>query len=141
MTRSCIVARCRFGGSRSLRSRGHADDRDEAASRAAAPAKAARGVGALIYVAAPRERRYALPNTRFMLHQPTGAVRGGAADVEIEATQIVAMRERLNRIFAAATGQDLTRLARETRRDRWMTAHEAQAYGLVHRVIEHVHEV
>jgi len=76
-----------------------------------------------------------------MLHQPTGAVRGRAADVEIEANQIVAVRERLNRIFAAATGQDLTRLARETQRNLWMTAHEAQAYGLVHRVIEHVHEV
>ena len=97
--------------------------------------------GALIYVAAPREHRYALPNTRFMLHQPIGAVNGRAADVEIEANQIVAARERLNRIFAAATGQELSTLARETRRNLWMTAHEAQAYGLVHRVIEHVHEV
>src|SRR5262245_15640948 len=61
--------------------------------------------GALIYAAASRENRFALPNTRFLLHQPLGGVRGPASDVEIEAAQILAMRERLNRIFAAATGQ------------------------------------
>ncbi len=97
--------------------------------------------GALIYVAAPRERRYALPNTRFMLHQPSGDLRGRAADVEIEVNQIVAARDRLNRIFAAATGQDPAKLALETRRNLWMSAEEARAYGLVHRVIERVHEV
>lgn len=97
--------------------------------------------GALIYVAAAREQRYALPNTRFMLHQPTGGVRGRAADLEIEANQIVLARERLNRIFAAATGQDLAKLARETQRNLWMNADEARAYGLVHRVVERVHEV
>lgn len=96
--------------------------------------------GALIFVAAARERRLALPNTRFMLHQPTGGLRGRAADIEIEAGQIVAVRDRLSRIFAAATGQDLGKLARETQRNLWMSAHEAAAYGLVHRVIEHVHE-
>jgi ATP-dependent Clp protease protease subunit len=97
--------------------------------------------GALIFVAAAREHRYALPNTRFMLHEPIGGLRGRAADIEIEANQIVAARERLNRIFAAATGQDLTKLARETTRNLWMNADEARAYGLVHRVIERVDEV
>jgi ATP-dependent Clp protease protease subunit len=97
--------------------------------------------GALIFVAARREHRYALPNTRFMLHQPTGGLRGRAADIEIEADQIVAVRDRLSRIFAAATGQDLAKLTRETQRNLWLTAHEAQAYGLVHRVIERVDEV
>ncbi len=97
--------------------------------------------GALIFVAAAREHRYSLPNTRFMLHEPIGGLRGRAADVEIEANQIVAARERLNRIFAAATGQDLAKLARETTRNLWMNADEAREYGLVHRVIERVDEV
>jgi len=97
--------------------------------------------GALIFVAARREHRYALPNTRFMLHQPTGSLRGHAADIEIEAKQIVAVRERLSRIFAVATGQELAKLARETERNLWMTAHAAQAYGIVHRVIERVDEI
>ena len=97
--------------------------------------------GALIFVAARRENRFALPNTRFLLHQPSGGLRGAAADIEIEAVQIAAMRARLNRIFAAATGQDLARLSRETERNLWMNAREAQAYGLVHRVIERGEEV
>jgi ATP-dependent Clp protease protease subunit len=97
--------------------------------------------GALIFVAARRENRFALPNTRFLLHQPSGGLRGDAADIEIEAVQIAAMRARLNRIFAAATGQDLAKLTRETERNLWMNAREAQAYGLVHRVIESGEEV
>lgn len=92
--------------------------------------------GALIYVAAKKENRFALPNTRFLLHQPLGGAGGPASDIEIEATQIVAMRERLNRTFAAATGQDPAKVARETERNFWMNAEEARAYGLVHRVIE-----
>jgi len=97
--------------------------------------------GALIYVAARREKRFALPNTRFLLHQPLGGVRGPASDIEIEAAQIMAARERLNRIFAEATGQDPAKIAQETERNLWMTAREAQAYGLVHRVIESALEV
>jgi ATP-dependent Clp protease protease subunit len=92
--------------------------------------------GALIFAAARRENRFALPNTRFLLHQPLGGVRGRASDIEIEAAQILAMRERINRIFAAATGRDYAKIAEETERDLWMTAREAQEYGLVHRVIE-----
>jgi ATP-dependent Clp protease protease subunit len=92
--------------------------------------------GALIYSAAPKERRFALPNTRFLLHQPLGGARGPASDIEIEATQIVQIRERLNRIFAAATGQDYERIARDTERNFWMSAGEAVKYGLVHRVVE-----
>ncbi|WP_165374672.1 ATP-dependent Clp protease proteolytic subunit [Sorangium cellulosum] len=97
--------------------------------------------GALIFVAARRENRFALPNTRFLLHQPLGGVRGPASDIEIEAAQILAARERLNRIFAAATGQDPAKIAKETERNLWMTAREAQEYGLVHRVIESALEV
>jgi ATP-dependent Clp protease protease subunit len=92
--------------------------------------------GALIYAAARKENRFALPNTRFLLHQPLGGTGGPASDVEIEAIQIVRMRERLNRIFARATGQDYERVARDTERNFWMSAQEAIEYGLVHRVIE-----
>ncbi|XXZ53351.1 ATP-dependent Clp protease proteolytic subunit [Sorangium sp. So ce341] len=97
--------------------------------------------GALIFVAARRENRFALPNTRFLLHQPLGGVRGPASDIEIEAAQIMAARERLNRIFAEATGQDPAKIAQETERNLWMTAREAQAYGLAHRVVESALEV
>jgi ATP-dependent Clp protease protease subunit len=97
--------------------------------------------GALIYVAAERENRFALPNTRFLLHQPLGGLRGNATEIEIEAAQIVAMRERLDRIFAAATGQPLETIRRDTERNTWMTATQACEYGLVHRVIESAHEI
>jgi ATP-dependent Clp protease protease subunit len=92
--------------------------------------------GALIYAAARRENRFAFPNTRFLLHQPLGGTGGPAADIEIEATQILQMRERLNRIFARATGQDYERIVRDTDRNFWMTAAQACEYGLVHRIVE-----
>lgn len=91
--------------------------------------------GALIYVAVPRERRLALPNTRFMLHQPLGGAGGPASDVEIEARQILLMRARLNRIFADATGQPYEKVLRDTDRNHWLTAEEAVAYGLVSRIV------
>jgi ATP-dependent Clp protease protease subunit len=92
--------------------------------------------GALIFAAARRENRVALPNTRFLLHQPLGGVGGPASDVEIEARQILAVRERLNRVFAQATGQTLEKIARDTERNHWMNAEEARAYGLVGRIAE-----
>lgn len=91
--------------------------------------------GALIFAAARRENRLALPNTRFLLHQPLGGVGGPASDVEIEARQILLMRERLNRIFAEATGQPLEKITRDTERNHWMTAQEAVDYGLVGRIL------
>ncbi|HEX4447707.1 MAG TPA: ATP-dependent Clp protease proteolytic subunit [Polyangiaceae bacterium] len=97
--------------------------------------------GALIYVAAKKKNRYALPNTRFLLHQPLGGAGGPQSDIEIEATQIMLMRERLNRIFAEATGQDQAKILRETERNLWIPAKEACAYGLVHRVIDLLSEV
>ena len=92
--------------------------------------------GALIFAAALRENRLALPNTRFLLHQPLGGVGGPASDVEIEARQILLMRERLNRIFAEATCQPFEKISRETERNHWMTAQEALDYGLVGRILE-----
>jgi ATP-dependent Clp protease, protease subunit len=92
--------------------------------------------GALIFAAARRENRMALPNTRFLLHQPLGGVGGPASDVEIEARQILAVRQRLNGIFAQATGQTLEKIARDTERNHWMNADEARAYGLVGSIVE-----
>jgi len=92
--------------------------------------------GALIYTAAPRERRLSLPNTRFMLHQPSGGAGGPASDIEIEALQILSVRSRLNRIFSDATGQPLEKIARDTERNHWLSAQEAVSYGLVGRIIE-----
>jgi ATP-dependent Clp protease, protease subunit len=97
--------------------------------------------GALIFVAAKRENRVCLPNTRFLLHQPLGGVGGPASDIEIEATQILSIRERLNRTFADATGQPYEKVARETERNFWMNAREAREYGLVSRVVERSAEV
>lgn len=91
--------------------------------------------GALIFVAGARERRFCLPNTRFLLHQPMGGVRGPAVDIDIEAREIVKMRERLNRLIARETGQPYEKVAADTDRNYWMSAEEAIAYGMVARII------
>jgi ATP-dependent Clp protease, protease subunit len=96
---------------------------------------------ALIYVAAERERRYALPNTRFLLHQPLGGVRGPASDIEIETAQVLAIRERINRIFARATGQSAERIARDTERNHWLSAQQAIEYGLVGSILQGAREL
>lgn len=92
--------------------------------------------GALIYVARPLRERVALPNTRFMLHQPLGGAGGPASDVEIEARQIMLMRERLNRIFAEATGQAYDKILKDTDRNHWLSAEEAVSYGLVSGIVD-----
>ncbi|MBB1250405.1 MULTISPECIES: ATP-dependent Clp protease proteolytic subunit [unclassified Rhizobium] len=91
--------------------------------------------GALIFVSVPKERRLCLTNTRFLLHQPSGGTRGMASDIEIQAREIIRMNERLNRIFAAATGQSVEKIAKDTDRDYWLSAEEAKDYGLVSRII------
>ena len=97
--------------------------------------------GALIYLAARKERRFCLPQTRFLLHQPMGGVRGPAVDIDIEAREIVKMRERLNRLIARETGQTYERVARDTDRNYWMSAEEAIAYGMVSRIITDLKEL
>jgi ATP-dependent Clp protease protease subunit len=97
--------------------------------------------GALIYSAAKKENRYALPNTRFLLHEPRGGVGGQASDVEIQAREIIKMRERLNKIFAAATGQTLAKIKKDTDRDFWMPAEEAVKYGLVGKIVTRQSEI
>jgi ATP-dependent Clp protease protease subunit len=91
--------------------------------------------GAHIYLAGTKSRRFCLPNTRFLLHQPMGGVRGPASDISIEAEEIIKMRERLNRIIADETGQPVEKVKRDTDRNYWMSAEEAIAYGMVSRII------
>ena len=93
-------------------------------------------IAALIYLAVPREQRFCLPNTRFLLHQPAGGAGGTASDIDIEAKEILRMRERLNRMFARATGQPLERIEEDTHRNFWLDATAAQRYGLVGQIVE-----
>jgi ATP-dependent Clp protease protease subunit len=91
--------------------------------------------GAHIFLAGEKKHRFCLPNTRFLLHQPTGGVRGQATDIDIEAREIIKMRERLCQVIAAETGQPIERVRRDCERNYWMSANEAIAYGLVSRVV------
>ncbi len=94
-----------------------------------------------IFLAVPLEDRCCLPNTRFLLHQPAGGTGGSAADIEIEAREIVKMRERLNRLIAAHTGQPIERIEADTKRNFWLDAEGAKAYGLVGRIIDHADQL
>lgn len=96
--------------------------------------------GALIFCAAEREDRCALGNTRFLLHQPLGGVSGPTSDVEIEARQILRMRQRINHILADATGQSLHKIVADTERNHWMNTEEAVSYGLLGKVLESASE-
>jgi ATP-dependent Clp protease, protease subunit len=97
--------------------------------------------GALIFIGAARENRYCLPSTRFLLHQPSGGVGGTASDISIQANQIAVMRDRLNKLFAEATGQTPERIAKDTARDFWMTVEEALDYGLLGQMIRSMDEL
>ena len=97
--------------------------------------------GALIFLGAGRENRHCLPNTRFLLHQPMGGVRGPATDIDIEATEIIKMRERLNAIIARETGQPIEQVRKQTDRNFWMSAEEARDYGVVTHIIRNVGEL
>ena len=97
--------------------------------------------GALIYVAADKEDRVCLPNTRFLLHEPRGGIGGSASDIDIQAREVIKMRERLNRIFAEATGQSYEQIVKDTHRDYWMSAEEAKKYGVVSRIITNISEL
>jgi ATP-dependent Clp protease protease subunit len=98
-------------------------------------------IAALIFVSVPRENRYCLPNTRFLLHQPAGGMGGSASDIDIEAKEILKMRGRLNRMLAAATGQSVERIEDDTHRNFWLDAEAAVKYGLVGNIITSAAEI
>lgn len=97
--------------------------------------------GALIFVGADRANRYCLPNTRFLLHQPSGGIGGKVSDMQIQAEQIRLMRERFDKLFAEATGQTPEKIAQDTQRDFWLTAKEAIDYGLCGKIIQSMDEL
>lgn len=97
--------------------------------------------GCHIYLAAKKENRFCLPNTRFLIHQPLGGTGGRATDIAIEAKEIIRMRERLNKIIARETGQTLEKVAKDTDRNYWMQADEAKEYGIVAHIIETMDEL
>lgn len=101
----------------------------------------AASAGALIYVAADKEDRYALPNTRFLLHQPAGGIGGMASDIKIQRDEILKMRSRLNQIFVVATGQTMEQIEKDTDRDFWLSNDEAVKYGLVNKIITSMNDI
>lgn len=97
--------------------------------------------GALIYVTAEKQDRYCLPNTRFLLHEPRGGIGGSASEIDIQAREVLKMRERLNRIFAKATGQTYEKIVADTHRDHWLNAEEAISYGVAGKIIHSAEEM
>ncbi len=95
----------------------------------------AASMGSLLLTAGAKGKRFALPNSEIMIHQPLGGVRGQASDIKIHAEWILKTRHKLNNIYAERTGQPLDRIEKDTDRDNWMSAEEAKAYGLIDEVI------
>ena len=96
----------------------------------------AASMGAFLLAAGAKGKRFALPNSEIMIHQPLGGTRGQATDIKIHADHIIKTRERLNRILSERTGQPLERIEADTERDFFMSAEEAKAYGIVDEVME-----
>ena len=96
----------------------------------------AASMAAVLLAGGAKGKRLALPNAEMMIHQPLGGAQGQASDIEIRARNILKTKDRMNRILAQHTGQDLEKVARDTDRDNYMTAEEALSYGLIDRVIE-----
>ena len=98
----------------------------------------AASMGAFLLAAGAKGKRYALPNSRIMIHQPSSGAQGQASDIEIAAREILDIKARLNRILAERTGQPIERIERDTDRDNFMSAAEAKAYGIVDNVLDHI---
>jgi ATP-dependent Clp protease protease subunit len=96
----------------------------------------AASMGALLLAAGAKDKRFALPNSRVMIHQPMGGFQGQASDIEIHAREILLIRERLNKILAQHTGQPIERIQQDTDRDNFMSGPESVAYGLIDQVLE-----
>ncbi|HRZ38507.1 MAG TPA: ATP-dependent Clp protease proteolytic subunit, partial [Candidatus Paceibacterota bacterium] len=101
----------------------------------------AASMGAVLLGAGTKGKRYALPNARIMIHQPWGGVQGQATDISIQAKEILRLKDRLNEILAHHCGQSIESIARDTDRDRFMSADEAKAYGLVDEVVKSRKEI
>ncbi|MDP9349384.1 MAG: ATP-dependent Clp endopeptidase proteolytic subunit ClpP [Gemmatimonadota bacterium] len=101
----------------------------------------AASMGSFLLAAGTKGKRYALPNSRIMLHQPSGGSQGTAADIEIQAKEILYIRERMNSIYSEMTGQPVARIQEDLDRDRYMSPDEAQSYGLIDHVISRKGEV
>ncbi len=97
--------------------------------------------GITIYLAADKEDRYSLPNTRYMIHQPLGGCSGQATDISIEADEMLRVRSRINKIISDATGQPLEKVDKDTDRNYWLNASEAIDYGIVHQIISNYDEL
>jgi len=97
--------------------------------------------GITIYLAADKENRFSLLNTRFMIHQPSGGVSGQASDILIESEAIIKIRKRINKIISNATGQPLEKVDKDTDRNYWLSTDEAIEYGIVHKVISRSDEI
>jgi len=89
----------------------------------------------VVLLASPKERRFSLPNARFLIHQPSTGVRGDVSDIQIEASEILKIREKSNRLISDETGQEMAKVESDTRRNYWMGAKEALEYGLVGRIL------
>ena len=94
-----------------------------------------------IFLAADKENRFALPNTRFLIHQPSGGSMGRASDIAIQAQEIVKMRARINKLIADETGQPLDKVSEDTDKDYWMSVEEAIEYGIVGKVVRSMAEI
>jgi ATP-dependent Clp protease protease subunit len=94
-----------------------------------------------MYLAVPKERRYCTPNTRFLIHQPSGGAGGQATDIAIHAQEIIKARERVARVIARETGKPLDTVLQDIERDRWMSAEEAVEYGLVGKIVQNKNEI
>lgn len=95
----------------------------------------AASMGAFLLAAGAKDKRFSLPNSRIMIHQPSGGAQGQATDIEIQAREILYLRERLNGILAEKTGQSVEQIARDTERDNFMSADDAVSYGLIDKVL------
>jgi ATP-dependent Clp protease protease subunit len=95
----------------------------------------AASMGAFLLTGGAKGKRFALPNSRMMIHQPSGGAQGQASDIEIQANEILKMRQQLNEIMAFHTGKTLAEVARDTERDNFMNAEQAVSYGLIDKVI------
>jgi ATP-dependent Clp protease protease subunit len=96
----------------------------------------AASMGSFLLMAGAKGKRIALPNSRIMIHQPSGGAQGQATDIEIQAREIIKTREQLNRIYADRTGQPYDRIALDMERDKWLSPREAQEYGLIDQVLD-----